>query len=141
LSCTRTIAAAAICLGLSFSSGCNPVLSTNPLSHERDSPPDLRLVETWTLLHPEPGQRAQTMVIRRAGDDSNLLQVELSDLEGKAELVSTKIGNVEAVSARAKQRGAYSPYMLGRYEIREQDFLGVWQLNGKMISSAIGATN
>jgi hypothetical protein len=79
------------------------------------------------------------MVIRRVGDDSNLLQVELSDLEGKAELVSTKIGNVEAVSARAKQRGAYSPYMLGRYEIREQDFLGVWQLNGKMISSAIGS--
>src|SRR6185369_7255719 len=111
------------CLGLSFSSGCNVYFSENPLSDERDSPPVLRLVGEWKMLHPDPGQNGEMtrIVVCRGKADSNYLEAEQD--HRKSQFTTTKIGKLEAISVR--WQGAY---LLYRYEIRE-DCIGLWGPN------------
>jgi hypothetical protein len=136
----RRIKTVAAFLALALSMGC--CQSTQPLSDEQQSPPDLRLIGTWRPLHESMPSDLIDVVVSRVAEDSNLLRYGYH-IRGQRDPISTeeaffvtKIGDLE-LGTVVYTRGQETGCLFFRYEIREADFLGLWGPNKKFFAEAV----
>jgi hypothetical protein len=127
-------------LGL-LAAGC--VHSTHPLSDEKTSVPDLRLLGEWEYrsgpdetvqLHVRLKEGSET-VLEVVGSDKN---ERLEDKNERLELLLTKLGEhhyASVLDETADETGAR--YLIARYELTDENVVKIWALDLDFFASKV----
>ena len=120
-----------------FLAGCTS--SRVPLSDEKSSVPDLRLIGTWEFTG---GTGKSVIEISRQKDSPNVLNAvgknESLRQEKYANLFCTKIGDDWLVSIEAEEKGQ-KVYAIAKYVISVDDTIKLSGLDNKFFEAAIKA--
>jgi hypothetical protein len=129
----RWFVAAAI---LAVAASC--VESRHPLSDEKTSKIDERLIGTWQLANDSSVWKA-----KRSADTKNALEVEITDASGtgRAVLFATMLKSKNYAStkdlgkdAQKDRKGAYDIY---QYRVLDNDTIEAWGMDAALVKKAI----
>ncbi|MCC7085770.1 MAG: hypothetical protein IT427_12275 [Pirellulales bacterium] len=116
--------------------GC--VSSLKPLSDEKASTPDERLLGTWEFEDKETMEK-HTIVVERKQDAAKVLRASAIE-KGKqesADLLITKIGNDHFVSVGNKDGQGVMKYTIAKYELADGNTLNFWGFETEFFAKAV----
>lgn len=133
---TRLLVNTCVLLGALLAAGC--ATSTQPLSDEKTSVPDLRLLGTWEFQQ-EEGKDKATVTIVQMQDSPNVLQATSNDGEKEqtTTILTTKIGDTCVASIAGKDDEGNVIYTIGKYALAPDDSLELHGLDTDFFAAAV----
>jgi hypothetical protein len=132
---TRVLAVA-IALSHLCSFGC--VNTARPLTDDKTSTPDLKLLGAWELTDPDKPDEPHAVTVTRKKDSATVLHAVGKDGEKTEELdlFCTKIGDNMLLSAQTEKDGKHV-FAIAKYQLSGETSLKVWVLNVEFIAAAV----
>jgi hypothetical protein len=128
----------AIVLLASLLSSVGCVNSAHPLTDDKTSTPDLKLLGTWELSDPDKPDEPHTVTVTRKKDSTTVLHAVGKDGEKTEELdlFCTKIGDNLLLSAQTEKDGK-PVFAIAKYQLSGETSLKVWVLDTEFIAGAV----
>ncbi len=133
---SRLAVAVVAILAAFTSTGC--VSSLKPLSDEKTSKPDVRLLGTWELEDKDKMEKHAVVIQAKKGAPNVLEASATQDGEKETgDLLLTKIGNDHFVSIGDKDDKGVMRYTIAKYVLKDDSTLECWGLNADFFAKAV----
>jgi hypothetical protein len=116
--------------------GC--VNTARPLTDQKTSTPDLKLLGSWELTDPDKPDEPHAVTVTRKKDSTTVLHAVGKDGEKTEELdlFCTKVGDNLLLSAQTEKDGK-QVFAIAKYQLSGETSLKVWVLDVEFFAAAV----